>query len=433
MRSTPVGLVAGGAVALASFLLTTGTPAASADEGVEADCANIAAEDTTRFGTTRPSLPLETMEVAAAAERVRRAGRRPGAGVVVAVVDSGVAAAAPITVAGREDAGNKQPEPSDYHGTAVAGLIAGHPRGGAGGAVGIAPYARIYDVQVYDEAEAAVDDPTRSPITIDNLSQGLDRVIAAVPRLGIRIVNVSLTIPDDPGIRERVERLWSLGAVVVAPTGNRSDLVPDGLPASYADGHRAGEDAAPWVHPADYDHVLGVNATPAGADNTDPTAYVMENSSTDVAAPTAMAVSYSLRGESCLLTVPATSFAAAEVSGVLALLQSAREESIAASISRLLTTANGRPDIPNTLVGAGEVQAHEAVSRPLQVAEDGTDLGAGTVVRPEQVLSVPEAPEDVLASTRANAVWWGLLGGGALLLAVLLRPVLARRRRTVRP
>ena len=433
MSRTRAVLATGWVAALASSLLVVGGPAASAYDGVEEDCANIPAEDGTRFETTRPSLPLETMEVASAAERVRRAGRRPGAGVVVAVVDSGVAAAAPISVVGREDAGNKQPEPSDYHGTAVAGLIAGHPRHGAGGAVGIAPYARVYDVQVYDEADAAVDDPTRSPITVANLREGLDRVIAAVPRLGIRIVNLSLMIPDDPGIRERVERLWSLGAVVVAPTGNRSDLVPDGLPGSYAEGHRSGEDAAPWVHPADYAHVLGVNATPAGADNPDPTAYVMENSSTDVAAPTALAVSYSLRGESCLLTVPATSFAAAEVSGVLALLQSAREESIAASITRLLTTANGRPDIANTLVGAGEVQADEAVSRPLQVAEDGTALGAGTVARPQQVLSVPPEQEDVLSSTRANAVWWGLVGGGALLLAVLLRPVLTRRRRTVRP
>ena len=153
---------------------------------------------------------------------------------------------------------------------------------------------------------------------------------------------------------------------------------------------------------------------------------------TDVAAPTAGAVSYSLRGESCLLTDPATSYAAAEVSGVLALLQSAYDESIAASVRRLLTTANGRPDIPNTLVGAGEVQAMDALTRPMEIDDDsGTDLGAGSVEHEPQLLSVPEEPDDVLASTRENAVWWGVIGGGVLLLAVLLRPVLARRRRTV--
>ena len=36
---------------------------------------------------------------------------------------------------------------------------------------------------------------------------------------------------------------------------------------------------------------------------------------------------------------------------------------------------------------------------------------------------------DVLAATRRHAVWWGLLGGGALLVAVVLRPVLSRRSR----
>lgn len=418
------------AASLASSALVVSGPAASAYEGVEEDCANIPAEDTTQFETTRRSLPLETMEVDAAAARVRKLARRPGEGVVVAVLDSGVASAAPITIAGRKDAGNKILEPSDYHGTAVAGLIAGHPRRGAGGAVGIAPFAQIFDVQVYDDADAALDDPHQSPMTVPNLTQGLDEVIAAVPTLGISIVNISLVIPYDDGIRVRIAQLTSMGIVVVAPTGNRSDRLPEDMPSYFAEAHQSGEDAAPWIHPADFDGVLGVNATPGGADNADPTAFVMENSNTDVAAPSAMAVSYSLRGESCLLQVPATSFAAAEVSGVLALLQSAYDEPVAASVRRLLTTANGRPDMPNTLVGAGEVQAYDAVTRPMDVDADGEDLGAGTVQHQPQVLSVPEEPDDVLASTRENAVWWGLLGGGILLLALVLRPVLARRRRT---
>ena len=103
-------------------------------------------------------------------------------------------------------------------------------------------------------------------------------------------------------------------------------------------------------------------------------------------------MSYSLRGESCVLTDPATSYAAAEVSGVLALLQSAYDESVAASVRRLLTTANGRPDIPNTLVGAGEVQAMDALTRPMEINDDsGTDLGAGSVEHEPQLLAVPES------------------------------------------
>ena len=121
------------------------------------------------------------------------------------------------------------------------------------------------------------------------------------------------------------------------------------MPAEF-ETHRAGEDAAPYVHPADYDHVLGVSATPLGADNPDPTAYVLENSiGTDVAAPTAGAISYSWHWP----LVPARRagrrpYATAEVSGALALLQSAYDEPVAASVRRLLTAANGRPSTSPT-------------------------------------------------------------------------------------
>lgn len=409
-------------------------PAASADDGVEGDCQEISAQDATHYATSRPSLPLQEMGVDDALARLKKEHVKPGAGVVVAVIDSGVASAAPITIAGQPvEAGNKVAAATDYHGTAVAGLIAGHRRPDGGGPVGIAPFARIYDVQVYDEADASTaPDSTESPITVENLRQGLDAVIAAVPTLGIRIANMSLAIPDDDEIRAKIAQLWALGVVVVAPTGNRSSELPmpSDLPSTF-EAHQSGEDAAPYVHPADYDDVLGVNATPAGSSNLEPTNWVLENSSTDVAAPTAGAVSYSLRGESCLLNDPATSYAAAEVSGVLALLQSAYDESVTASVRRLLTTANGRPDIPNTLVGAGEVQAMDALTRPMDINDSGTDLGAGSVEHEPQLLTVPEEPDDVLAKTRQDAVWWGLVGGGALLLAVVLRPVLARRRRTV--
>jgi len=407
-------------------------PAASADDGVEADCQAIPAQDPTHYATDRPSRPLQEMGVDDARARLKKEHVEAGAGVTVAVIDSGVASNVPITIAGTPvEAGNKAPEPVDYHGTAVAGLIAGHPRPDRGGPVGIAPAAQIYDVQVYDDAEASTaPDSQQSPITVENLRLGLDAVIAAAPTLGIRIVNMSLAIPDDPEIRAKIARLWELGAVVVAPTGNRSTELPSDMPSTFEE-HQSGEDAAAYIHPADYEDVLGVNATPAGS-SPDPTSWVMENSMTDVSAPTAGAVSYSLRGESCLLSDPATSYAAAEVSGVLALLQSAYDEPIAASVRRLLTTANGRPDIPNTLMGAGEVQAMDALTRPMEVDGTGTDLGAGTVDHQPQLLSVPEEPDDVLASTRDHAVWWGVLGGGVLLLAVLLRPVLARRRRTVR-
>jgi membrane-anchored mycosin MYCP len=418
------------AAAVVAAALVAAPPASAADEGTPADCSAIPVEEPTHFATDQPSLPLAEMAVDQAQQRLKKEHVVAGAGVTVAVLDSGVSPRADrIDVAGTELAGTLQRDPVYYHGTAVAGLIAGKPRPG-GGPVGVAPGARVFDVRVYDDPEGSTaPDSTESPLTVDNLRQGLDAVIAAVPTLGIRIVNMSLAIPDDDEIRAKIAQLWELGVVVVAPTGNRSESPPD-LPASF-EKHTSGEDAAAYVHPADYDNVLGVSVTPEGSTSSDPFSWVLENSMTDVAAPSANAVSYSLRGESCLLTEPATSYATAEVSGVLALLQSAYDESIAASVRRLLTTANGRPDTPNTLLGAGEVQAMDALTRPMDVNDAGDDLGAGTVEHEPQLLSVPEEPDDVLASTREDAVWWGVVGGGVLLLAVLLRPVLARRRRTL--
>jgi membrane-anchored mycosin MYCP len=183
------------------------------------------------------------------------------------------------------------------------------------------------------------------------------------------------------------------------------------------------------VHPAAYDPVLGVNASMAGAGGADPHEFVLENSATDLAAPTAGAVSYTVNGGTCLLGTPATSWAAAEVSGVLALLFGHfPDDTPAMAVNRLLLTADGRPDIPDRLSGAGDVQVYDALTRPLAMDADGT--AQQTAPEPDRrVYAAPKPQPDVLASTRHDAVWWGLLGGGALLLALVLRPVLARQSR----
>ena len=94
--------------------------------------------------------------------------------------------------------------------------------------------------------------------------------------------------------------------------------------------------------------------------------------------------------------------------------------------TRLLLSADGRADIPNRLSGAGDVQPLDALTRPLAMDEQG--VAEETAPEPDrQVYAAPEPEPDVLADTRRDAVWWGLLGGGALLLALVLRPVLARR------
>jgi membrane-anchored mycosin MYCP len=78
--------------------------------------------------------------------------------------------------------------------------------------------------------------------------------------------------------------------------------------------------------------------------------------------------------------------------------------------------------------GRGIVQPVEALTRPLRPARDGT-IGYGPAAAPRVApAALPQEEPDVLRGTRDDAGWWGLFGGGALVVAMLLRPVLSRRR-----
>ena len=418
-----LGVVAAGAVLCGPGSTTS---AGAADDIVDADCKTIDRTVEDEVVTRRPSQPLESMGVEDAQALLARRGQVAGQGVVVAVIDSGVAVTPDIPVVARRPVAGVFP-PENYHGTAVAGLIAGQPR--ANLPVGVAPGAQILDVQIYDDPNAD-EDTGGIPVRPENVVAGLDQVIAALPELNIKVVNISLAITHTPAVRQRINRLWKAGVIVVAPTGNRPDEGGDENDAlgPEFDSYQPGEDAAKAVHPASYPNVVAVNASMTGLDpDTSATAYVLQNSNTKVAAPTAGAVSYSVTGGTCLLPDPATSFAAAEVSGVLAMLQSVYDERPAQAVRRLLTTASGRPDIPNSLVGAGEVSAYAALTRPLTMDEEGGMDPTAAQGEPQR-LAAPEDEPDLLAATRRNAVWWGLLCGGVLLLALVLRPVLARRR-----
>jgi membrane-anchored mycosin MYCP len=423
MRAHRSSLVA---AALVAGGLAVATPPAYAVEDAECDQASL---DET-FSTVRDSEAFGEMDVDQAHDWLARRGEGLGAGVVVAVVDSGVGAPAGVDVV-------EQPvvvpglQRQHYHGTAVAGLVAGAPRAAeAGGTIGVAPDAQILDLQVYDDPSG----DNGTPILTANVVQALDLVLARrAAGMNVRVVNISLNVAPDEALAQRVQQLWDAGVVTVAGTGNRprndpgdsgSALVPDEQFGEF----RPGENARDVVHPAAYDPVVGVNASMAGTGGADPHEFVLENSATDLAAPTAGAVSYTVNGGTCLLSTPATSWAAAEVSGVLALLFGHfPDDTPAMAVNRLLRTADGRPDIPNRLSGAGDVQVYDALTRPL--AMDGSGVAQETSPQPDtQVYAAPTPEPDVLASTRRDAVWWGLLGGGALLLALVLRPVLARRR-----
>jgi serine protease AprX len=139
-----------------------------------------------------------------------------GAGVGIAVIDSGTAAHQDF--AGRltqvQLAGQTNMDDRYGHGTLVAGVAAG--KSADGRFVGIAPGASVYALNV-----TAAD----GGLYTSDVVAGLDWVLANREARNIRVVNLSLAETVPSSYRESlldtaVERLWRAGVVVVVSSGN---------------------------------------------------------------------------------------------------------------------------------------------------------------------------------------------------------------------
>ena len=137
-----------------------------------------------------------------------------GAGVTVAVVDTGVANIGDL--AGRlthVDVSGAGAGDGYGHGTFVAGLVAGDGHDSSGAYAGVAPGARILDVRV------AGNDGSTDLVTV---LKGL-QAVAAHPE--VQVVNLALSSGSplpyqiDP-LTVALEALWRKGITVVVPAGN---------------------------------------------------------------------------------------------------------------------------------------------------------------------------------------------------------------------
>src|SRR5215213_10101743 len=168
-----------------------------------------------------------------------------GAGVTVAVLDTGIAGQLPDFRASQTDATSRviasvvtNPEATTAtdgygHGTHVAGLLAGNGRALPASDplvnryVGAAPQAKLVSVKVSDDHGNA---------TVMDVIAGLQFVVDHGADYGIRVVNLSLASAApasyhvDP-LDAAVEEAWAHGFVVVAAAGNRGD---DADAVSYA-------------------------------------------------------------------------------------------------------------------------------------------------------------------------------------------------------
>lgn len=409
-RALAAGALALGAVGGSLTIAGPATSAVAAEKGFA--CSDFATPQAT--GTpdqqTVPPDPFDEIGIPEAKKAVEQQGRSLGGGINIAIVDSGFGGKDAPTFSGA------QPSGSVYHGTTVAGLIGE-----------IAPNAQLIDLPVYKPPAQDETTDEDAPIDSSRVANALG-VLIQRRHLDHLIVNLSLHVnnPDDPELRLQVERLIKGGAIVVAATGNAADFGGSGGSDDPSASPSPDADYAGSIAPAKYPGVVAVGASldeaaiKAGED--DISQYVLPNSRTDVVAPTYGARSTTLGPHDCFVNQTATSWSTAEVTGILALVKSAYPtESGKQIVARLIDTATGRPDEHGRFWGAGVVQAYDAVTRPL-AAEGSSGVGAVK----EADVAPPAA--DVLRSTRHDAVWWGLIGGGALLLGLVLRPLVSRRK-----
>lgn len=146
-----------------------------------------------------------------------------GAGVTVAVVDTGIYPHADLTKNGNRisafyDLVNNRGNPYDDngHGTHIAGCIAGDGFNSGGKYRGTAPKAQLVGVKVLDREGSG---------KLSTVIAGIQWCLKNKEKFGIRVINLSLGstastgYTDDP-LCKAVESAWQAGIVVCAAAGN---------------------------------------------------------------------------------------------------------------------------------------------------------------------------------------------------------------------
>jgi len=275
-----------------------------------------------------PVAPVNNDQYAPAKLRLIEAHRlATGNRVLVALIDTGVDAAHPDlagAVAANFDATADGAGPGQ-HGTGMAGAIAAHRA-----LLGTAPRVGLLTVSAFGSKSSNTDGTTFSIV------KGLDWAAEQ----GARVVNMSFAGPADPRLRDALVKVSRRGIVLIAAAGNAGPRSPP-------------------LYPAADPNVIAVTATDvedalfAGANR---------GSHIAVAAPGVDVLVPGTRGTYQLTT--GTSVAAAQVSGVVALLIERNPSLAPADVRRILTrTAKAiAPKGRERDFGAGLVNAYLAVS-----------------------------------------------------------------------
>jgi membrane-anchored mycosin MYCP len=332
-----------------------------------------------------------------------------GAGVTVAVVDSGVDADHPqLRRAGKVLRGRDfflvGTLPGNYdcvsHGTAVASIIAADRANGIG-FQGVAPGVRILPVRVSDRD---INDSGGVQIIDPGI---LARGIRYAVDQGAKVINLSLSGDRDQApVRAAIAYAVKKDVLVVAAVGNRQQNTTDELPS----------------YPAAYQGVLGVGAidiSGARISGSQTGLYV------DLVAPGGAVLGATRVGGHQYWE--GTSFATPFVAATAALVRAAWPKLTAAQVTqRLIATASpARGGTGSHEYGAGIVDPFRAVTEGM----------IGTPARTMPALVKPAPDPDQVAitawwhSTATDAKSLTLLVFGAAALVILLSTVLVAGRR----
>ncbi|MDI2130544.1 type VII secretion-associated serine protease mycosin [Yinghuangia seranimata] len=259
-----------------------------------------------------------------------------GDGVLIAVVDTGVAADHPdlagqvrtgtgfVGLAG--DQGTTDVS-ADSHGTSVAAIIAGTGASSNGSGVkGLAPRASILPIRVslQNDVEAGT----------------VAQAIAYAADHGAKVINISLGTPDpDPALRAAVKYAQDRDCVIVASAGN------------------TGRESNEPMYPASFPGVI--NVTGVGTD------YrfwprSQSGSGSSIAAPATDIRSANNKGQ--YVRTEGTSYSAAYVSATAALVRARYPQLTAAQVVRQLVDT-AKPQGPHDQYGHGILDPLNAVSR----------------------------------------------------------------------
>jgi membrane-anchored mycosin MYCP len=321
-----------------------------------------------------------------------------GAGVTVAVIDSGVDAAYPALTGAVEQGADmvQQGQPANYdcvgHGTLVAGIIAARPQPGTG-FIGIAPGTRILPVRQTESDQ-------QEPNGADILAQAINYAVSR----GAQVINISITTSGtNQALAEAVRHALDHDVVIVAAAGN------DG--------------ASPYTakqYPAGYPGVLAVGAV--GQDGqplsfSSPGALVVAPG-TDIVGPDAAGTG--------LVAGEGTSFATAFVSGVAALVRSYLPGLTAAQVVDRIEATADHPagKLPGALLGWGEVDPYAAVTAVLPGETPATPGPARLPLPPRSRPAPSQLPAELTAAVSLTVI-------AVVLAAAAVLP--AARRRGWRP